>query len=206
MTALRAPGRGVGPLPHAAPRGATLPPPTLPPAPLPRVARPPAGLPPATLLPDASPREAPRRREAVVLPRPRSSAFGRLLRGFSLLLAALALAGLAAVGPLQVLQSSRTATAGYELRTLDRERAELSASVRLLEAEIARMAKLESVHATAVEDLGMIRPEDSVRIAVSVPAPAVVPMPERYVQQLPAASEEAEPWWDRVLGSLPGLD
>ena len=52
----------------------------------------------------------------------------------------------------------------------------------------------------------MIRPEDSVRIAVSVPAPAVVPMPERYVQQLPAASEEAEPWWDRVLGSLPGLD
>ena len=206
MTALRAPGRGVGPLPHAAPRGATLPPPTLPPAPLPRVARPPAGLPPATLLPDASPREAPRRREAVVLPRPRSSAFGRLLRGFSLLLAALALAGLAAVGPLQVLQSSRTATAGYELRALDRERAELSASVRLLEAEIARMAKLESVHATAVEDLGMIRPEDSVRIAVSVPAPAVVPMPERYVQQLPAASEEAEPWWDRVLGSLPGLD
>ena len=204
MTALRAPGRGVGPLPHAAPRGATLPPPTLPP--LPRVARPPAGLPPATLLPDASPREAPRRREAVVLPRPRSSAFGRLLRGFSLLLAALALAGLAAVGPLQVLQSSRTATAGYELRALDRERAELSASVRLLEAEIARMAKLESVHATAVEDLGMIRPEDSVRIAVSVPAPAVVPMPERYVQQLPAASEEAEPWWDRVLGSLPGLD
>ena len=206
MTALRAPGRGVGPLPHAAPRGATLPPPTLPPAPLPRVARPPAGLPPATLLPDASPREAPRRREAVVLPRPRSSAFGRLLRGFSLLLAALALAGLAAVGPLQVLQSSRTATAGYELRALDRERAELSASVRLLEAEIARMAKLESVYATAVEDLGMIRPEDSVRIAVSVPAPAVVPMPERYVQQLPAASEEAEPWWDRVLGSLPGLD
>ena len=154
MTALRAPGRGVGPLPHAAPRGATLPPPTLPPAPLPRVARPPAGLPPATLLPDASPREAPRRREAVVLPRPRSSAFGRLLRGFSLLLAALALAGLAAVGPLQVLQSSRTATAGYELRALDRERAELSASVRLLEAEIARMAKLESVYATAVEDLG----------------------------------------------------
>ena len=201
MTTLSAPGRGGGPLPHAAARGATLAPATLHPGALSSGA-----LPRGAVLPNAIPRAAPRRREPLVLPRPRSSALGRLLRGISLLLAALALAGFAAVGPLQVLQSSRTATAGYELRTLELQRAELSAGVRLLEAEIARMAKLEALHAAAIEELGMIRREDSVRIAVSVPAPAVVPMPERYVQQLPAAAEEPAPWWDRVLGSLPGLD
>ena len=216
MTAWSAPRRGVGPPPHAAPRGAALaagepPAATLPPATLPRARPRPATRRPITPAPaalplSATPRGVERRPGAVVLPRPRSSALGRLLRGISLWLAVLAVAGLAAVGPLQVLQSSRTATAGYELRALDRERAELSASVRLMEAEIARMANLQAVHAAALGDLGMVRPEGSLRIAVSVPAPAVVPMPERYVQRTPAAPEVSRPWWDRALSSLPGLD
>jgi hypothetical protein len=62
------------------------------------------------------------------------------------------------------------------------------------------------VHTAAVEDLGMVRPEHSVRIAVSVAAPAVVPMPERYVRQLPAAAPQSVTWLDRVFGSLPGFD
>ena len=163
-TLTSAPGRGVGPLPHAAPWGATG------------------------------------------LPRPRSRALGRLLRGVSLLLGALALLGLAGVGSLQVLQSSRTATAGYELRTLERQRAELSAEVRLLEAEIARMANLEAIHAAAIERLGMVPPERSLRIAVAVPAPVVVPMPERYVKQAAPLPAEHVPWWERLLRSVPGLD
>ena len=164
-TLTSSPGRGVGPLPHAAPRGATG------------------------------------------LPRPRSSAPGRLLRGVSLLLGAVALLGLAGVGSLQVLQSSRTATASYELRTLERQRAELGAAgVRLLEAEIARMANLEAIHAAAIERLGMVPPERSLRIAVAVPAPLVVPMPERYVKQAAPLPAEHVPWWERLLRSVPGLD
>ena len=163
-TLTSSPGRGVGPLPHAAPRGATG------------------------------------------LPRPRSRALGRLLRGVSLLLSAVALLGLAGVGSLQVLQSSRTATAGYELRTLERQRAELGASVRLLEAEIARMANLEAIHAAAIERLGMVPPERSLRVAVGVPAPLVVPMPERYVKQAAPLPAEHVPWWERLLRSVPGLD
>ena len=111
-----------------------------------------------------------------------------------------------AVGSLQVLQSSRIATVGYELRTLERQRAELGAQARLLEAEIASMANLERVHERAVNELGMVAAEDEVRIAVSVATPAVVPMPERYVRETPLPPEEPAPWWDRVLGSLSGLD
>ena len=163
-TLTSSPGRGVGPLPHAAPRGATG------------------------------------------LPRPRSRRPRALLRGVSLLLGAVALLGLAGVGSLQVLQSSRTATAGYELRTLERQRAELGAGVRLLEAEIARMANLEAIHAAAIERLGMVPPERSLRIAVAVPAPLVVPMPERYVKQAAPLPAEHVPWWERLLRSVPGLD
>ena len=110
-------------------------------------------------------------RRGAVLPRPRSSVFGRLLRGFSLFFVLALLLATGAVGSLQVLQSSRTATVGYELRTLERQRAELGAQARLLEAEIASMANLERVHERAVNELGMVAAEDQVRIAVSVATP-----------------------------------
>ena len=51
----------------------------------------------------------------------------------------------AGVGALQVLQSTRTAEAGYELRSLQAERADLGARLRLLEAEIAHLADLDAV-------------------------------------------------------------
>ncbi len=184
MIALRVPGRGAAPPRRAAPRDAPAPPPP-PPAPAPARIR---------------------RKAAIVLPRPRSSVFGRLLRGVSLILALAALAGVTAAGSLQVLQSSRTAAAGYEVRTLEQQRDALAAQARLLEADIARMAKLDAVHDAAVEQLGMVRPGDPVRIAVGVPAPGVVPMPERYVRPAPDPPGALAPWWERMLRSLPGLD
>ena len=140
------------------------------------------------------------------LPRPRSRVVGRLLRGVSLLLSVTALLALAGVGSLQVLQSSRTATVGYELRTLQSHRTELGARVRLLEAEIAQMADLDVVYMTATERLGMVRPEQSLRITVVVPTPAVIPMPERYAEQVAPLPTKNISWWKSLLGSVPGLD
>ena len=158
-------------------------------------------------LPYAAPWGAETRSTAArALPRPRSSAARRLLRGVSLLLSVAALLALAGVGSLQVLQSSRTATAGYELRALQAQRAELGANVRLIEAEIAQMADLDEVYAAATERLGMIRPERSLRVTVGVPTPAVIPLPERYVEQAAPLPAEHVPWWERLLGSVPGLD
>ena len=150
-------------------------------------------------LPQAAPRDA-------ALPRPRSRAFGRVLRGVSLLLSLAVLLALAAAGSLQVLQSSRTATAGYELRALQNQRNELAARVRLLEADIARMANLDEVHAAATGRLGMAPPERTLRATVSVTAPATIPMPERYVQRAPVPPADPAPWWARLLGGVPGFD
>lgn len=146
------------------------------------------------------------RQKAASLPRPRSSVAGRLLRGISRLLALIALVGLMAIGSLQVLQSSRTATTGYELQQIQQQRSELAAEVRLLEAEIAQMTNVGTVHAAATDRLGMVRPTESVRIAVSVPAPDVAPMPERYVRHAPEAPAELDPWWAEMLWAVYGLD
>ncbi len=154
----------------------------------------------------SSPYTARIRQKAASLPRPRSSVARRLLRGVSLLLALIALASLAAIGSLQVLQSSRTATTGYELQQLQQQRSERSAEVRLLEAEIAQMTNLGTVHAAATGRLGMVRPTESVRISVSVPTPDVAPMPERYVRRTPAPVAELEPWWAEMLWGVYGLD
>lgn len=146
------------------------------------------------------------RRKTASLPRPRSSVAGRLLRGVSLLLALAVLLALAAIGTLQVLQSSRMATSGYELRQLEQQRAELGAEVRMLEAEIAQMANVETVHAAATGRLGMVRPDRSVRIAVGVSAPDVAPMPERYVRRAPLPATDLEPWWVRTIRDVSGLE
>ena len=105
-----------------------------------------------------------------------------------------------------MLQSSRTATVGYDLRTLQAYRAELGARVRLLEAEIAQMADLDVVYMTATEGLKMVRPEQSLRVTVAVPTPAVIPMPERYVEQAAPLPMQNMPWWKSLLGSVLGLD
>ena len=140
------------------------------------------------------------------LPRPRSRVVGRRRRGVSLLLSVTALLTLAGAGSLQVLQSSRTATVGYDLRTLQAHRTELGARVRLLEAEIAQMADLDVVYMAATEGLGMVRPEQSLRVTVVVPTPEVIPMPERYVEQAAPIPTKNISWWKNLLGSVPGLD
>ena len=161
-----------------------------------------------TATPSRSPRKTASREAArEQLPRPRSSALGRLLRGVSLFLAVALLLGLAAgVGSLQVLQSTRTAEAGYELRSLQAERAELGARLRLLEAEIAHLADLDAVYTDATTRLGMVPAERTLNVAVGVPAPLVIPMPERYVQQIAPLPTETEPWWEQLLGIVTGLN
>ena len=139
--------------------------------------------------------EAPAGRGAIRTPRVSALLFGGL-----------ALSALAAVGLLQVLQTTHTAGFGYELRAFERERATLSAEVRLLEAEIAQMSRLDYMRDQATERLGMVAAERTLRIAVGVPAPRVVPLPERYVGAAPALAAVERTWWERLLGGLPGFE
>ncbi|MEE8337981.1 MAG: hypothetical protein V3R95_07960 [Dehalococcoidia bacterium] len=119
---------------------------------------------------------------------------------------ALLLIAVTAAGLLQVLQTSRTATIGYDLRTLDGERATLAAEVRLLEADVARMSRIDEVRRQAIERLGMVEPEQTLRIAVAEPAPRVIPLPERYVSLEEQAAPVSAAWWERLLSRLPGFN
>ena len=123
-----------------------------------------------------------------------------------LLLGGVTLIAVATVGLLQVMQTSRAATIGYELRSLERERGALAAEVRLLEADIAHRSRIEQIRDDAVERLGMVRPEESLRITVGVAAPRVIPMPERYVAEQPAPPPSSSEWWERLLRRLPGFE
>ncbi|HJM88876.1 MAG TPA: hypothetical protein QF624_04515 [Dehalococcoidia bacterium] len=141
----------------------------------------------------------PRTAPAPVLP-----SFGRRIP--LMLLAAIILTAVTAMGIGQVMQTSRTATIGYDLRSLERERGQLAAEIRLLEAGIAQTSRIDEVRAAAVERLGMIEPEETMRIAVTKPAPRLIPLPERFV------SVEAPPeplpltWWERLISRLPGVN
>lgn len=122
------------------------------------------------------------------------------------LIAGIALLVLALVGLLQVLQTSRAATAGYELRALENERQTLSAEVRLLESEIAQQTRVEQIRRTAVERLGMVPPQHTLRVDVDATAPASMPLPERYVVAPQRIETPPLSLWERLLRRLPGFN
>lgn len=129
-----------------------------------------------------------------------------VVRVSRMLMVALVFLAVGALGTLQVLQSSHVASVGYEIRTLERARADLSAGVAQLEAQVATRSSLEHVHAEAVNRLGMVRPLEVIAISVDVPAPSVVPLPRRYVTPYEPI-ESAQPGrLERLLGTLPGFD
>lgn len=122
------------------------------------------------------------------------------------LLAAIALLFAAAVGVLQVMQTSEAATAGYQLRTLERERADLSAQVRSLEAQIAQTANEGHMRELAMARLGMVPATNKVTIKVDAEAPALPALPERYVVRPQSTPLPRMAWWEQILRFLPGFN
>ncbi len=105
-----------------------------------------------------------------------------------------------------MLQTSRAATAGYELRALENERQTISAQIRLLESEVAQQARVDQVRKTAVERLGMVTPSQTIHIAVDTPAPASMPLPERYVVEPQPIEVPSLSIWEQFLRTLPGFN
>lgn len=123
-----------------------------------------------------------------------------------MLLVGLILLTVAFFGLMQVLQTSQVATTGFEIRTLQTERTRLEAEIRLLEASIAEQSELERVRDEAMTRLGMVEPETKVRVSVDERAPAVVPLPRRYVEPVTVVDVDEPAWWEPLLERLPGFD
>lgn len=122
-----------------------------------------------------------------------------------LTLVSVALLLVASVGIFQVLQTSRVANAGYQLRALETERTELDAEIRLLEAQIAASSNLDHLREEATGRLGMVPAGDVIRVRVSTPAPSTVPLPRRYVHLPEREPPTPRAWWEHVFESIPGL-
>ncbi|MEI6664642.1 MAG: hypothetical protein WCL53_00635 [Chloroflexota bacterium] len=121
------------------------------------------------------------------------------------LLAALALLVVAAVGLLQVMQTSQAATAGYEFGALETDRRDLSAQVRSLEAQIAQSANEGQMRELAMARLGMVPATPSVGIKVDAAAPSRVTLPERYVVRPQPTPLPPLSWWESLLRFVPGF-
>jgi len=122
------------------------------------------------------------------------------------MIVAVAMLTVASVGIFQVLQTSRVAEVGYQLRALETERESLDAQIRLLEARIAGSSNLEHLREQAESRLGMTQPIEELSITVGVAAPAVVPLPRRYVETPVHEAPPKSTWWEELIGSLPGFD
>jgi cell division protein FtsL len=117
--------------------------------------------------------------------------------------AVLALAIVTGTGVLQVMQASSAASAGYEIGRLEQERDRLNAEIRLLEVEVANMSHSDRVLQQATDRLGMVPPTSSVRVAVGVPAPRGIPVPNRFAPPVEVVGPMQRPWWAMLLESLP---
>lgn len=127
-------------------------------------------------------------------------------RASRLLIVSVALLAVASLGLLQVLQTSRVANIGYELRALEGERATLVKDVRQLEAAVADRSRIDLIESEAIGRLGMARPDEPVRITLGVPAPTSVPLPARYLPAEEPVETLPVQWWERLLRVLPGVD
>ncbi len=146
------------------------------------------------------------RAEEMAAPRALPRGRGVIPRRFSrLTIISVALLAIAVVGLVQVLQTSRIATIGYDVRALELERQSLSAEIRVLETEIASSTNLDFLRSEAIGRLGMVPAGDRVRMSVDVPAPGSVPLPRRYVPDQQYEALPTPSWWESLLGKLPGI-
>jgi cell division protein FtsL len=138
------------------------------------------------------------------------SALGRLVRHSTIprtVLLGVVLLMLGALGVLQVLQTSQVATLGYDLSTLEYERAQLQAEIRQLEVAIADEGTQAASRERAEEGLAMVPAEPAFRISVEESVPAGPTVPRRFIEQPEATATETvrdSAWWERLLAQLLG--
>ena len=95
------------------------------------------------------------------------------------MVAAAALVAGAALLP--VVQSSSATTAGYEIRRLERQRADLQAAIYNAQTEIAELGSLDRIDREARGRLGMVPAQQVVVVRVAEPAPSGWHVPARFL-------------------------
>ncbi len=110
----------------------------------------------------------------------------------------------AALGLLQVIQTSSATTTGYNLQRLEDERSATQAEVHQLEAEVAVLTSIDRIDSEARDRLGMVPADNTMTLSVEKQAPGQQLVPLRYLTEKPEASQAAHStaWWRKLLGLL----
>lgn len=115
----------------------------------------------------------------------------------------------AASAALPVLQSSSATSRGFDVQSLNAERARLQAEISVIETDVARLTSLARIERRAKEiglvpanDLGV----DIYYVTVEEPGPAPAKIPAEYLPGPLVEHEGPAPWWQSLLDWLPLLN
>lgn len=88
------------------------------------------------------------------------------------------------------------------MQRLEAQRADLTAQVRTLEAEVAALSSLDRTERAARDRLGMVpaRRTDFVSVAVEAPSGPLLPRP--ILNTAPDEAHENDSWWQSLYKAL----
>lgn len=112
---------------------------------------------------------------------------------------------IAAVGIVQVSQTSNATTNGYTLQRLDQERFDKQAEVHQLEAEVALLTSIDRIDKEARGRLGMVPADTVMTLEVHKQPPEQQLVPPRFISTSKPTTVETRSWWQKLLGMVPFL-
>ncbi len=105
---------------------------------------------------------------------------------------------------LPVMQSSDETAQGYRIHALQQQKADLQAQIYKSQSQIAQLGALTRVDSEARGRLGMVPVTHQTEVAVSIPKPAIRPLPNGYLPEQPApTSADNGSMWQKLLHFLP---
>lgn len=116
---------------------------------------------------------------------------------------AVALALVAAIALLQVLQSSSVASTGENMQRLEQEKAQKTAGIHQLEKDVAALSSLDRIDRNARDRLGMVPARNIQYVSVNTEAPTVPLLPRPIIDSTPIPEPQSEPWWESLIKALP---
>ena len=109
-------------------------------------------------------------------------------------------AGVSALLP--VLQNSLATSRGFDIQAAERQEAELTGQLSLLEGEVASLTSISRIERRA-QEIGLLPVTDPIYVTVNEPGPAPAKLPSEYLPKDDAKPVSSSPWWKPLVNWLP---
>lgn len=103
---------------------------------------------------------------------------------------------------LPVVQNSLATSRGFDIQASQRQEAQLSGEIGLLESEVAALTSLTRIERRARE-IGLGPVADPIYVTVTEPGPAPAKLPAEYLPRTETHKVSSDPWWKSLVNWLP---